>query len=59
MTNFSYTMRMAKEEYPVTTGVRFLRENKIPFIPRLYAYEEKGGNKTLRRRTANGRTFHR
>ncbi len=34
---------MAKEEYPTTTGVRFLREKGIAFIPRLYAYEEHGG----------------
>jgi len=30
-------------DYPITAGVRFLRERKIPFEPRLYDYEEHGG----------------
>ena len=34
---------MAKEKYPVTTAIRALREEKIPFTEHLYAYEEKGG----------------
>jgi Cys-tRNA(Pro) deacylase len=34
---------MATIDYPITPGVRFLRELKIPFLPHLYAYEPKGG----------------
>ena len=34
---------MAKQDYPVTTAVRFLREKNIPFTPHLYTYEEHGG----------------
>ena len=30
-------------DYPVTPAVRFLRENKIEFVPRHYDYVEKGG----------------
>ena len=31
--------------YPITTAIRFLKENRIAFIPRFYAYEERGGTK--------------
>jgi len=34
---------MAKEDYPVTSGVRFLRQRKVDFTPRLYDYQEHGG----------------
>lgn len=34
---------MAKEKNPVTPAVRLLRQEKVDFVPRLYAYEEKGG----------------
>jgi Cys-tRNA(Pro) deacylase len=34
---------MPKEDYPMTSAVRFLREKKIPFAPFLYRYEEHGG----------------
>ena len=34
---------MLKEDYPITSAVRFLREKKITFIPFLYRYEEHGG----------------
>jgi len=34
---------MAKEKFPVTAAVRFLRNHKIPFEGHLYEYEEKGG----------------
>jgi Cys-tRNA(Pro) deacylase len=34
---------MAKTDYPITQGVRFLRDKKISFEPHLYEYEEKGG----------------
>ncbi len=30
-------------EFPVTPAVRFLREKKVEFVPRLYDYVEKGG----------------
>lgn len=31
------------EDYPITSAIRFLRNNKIPFVPHLYDYIEKGG----------------
>jgi Cys-tRNA(Pro) deacylase len=34
---------MAKDDYPITPAVRFLREKKIAFVPFLYNYEEHGG----------------
>jgi Cys-tRNA(Pro) deacylase len=34
---------MIKEDHPITTAVRFLRDKKIDFIPYLYNYEEHGG----------------
>jgi Cys-tRNA(Pro) deacylase len=36
---------MSREDYPVTTGVRFLRGQGIDFVPHLYTYEEHGGTK--------------
>lgn len=30
-------------DFPVTQAVRYLRENKVEFVPRLYDYVEKGG----------------
>ncbi|HOW99359.1 MAG TPA: aminoacyl-tRNA deacylase [Deltaproteobacteria bacterium] len=33
----------SKVDYPITQAVRFLRANSIPFIPRLYPYEDHGG----------------
>lgn len=30
-------------DHPVTPAVRFLREKKVEFVPRLYDYVEKGG----------------
>ena len=30
-------------DFPVTQAVRFLREKKVEFVPRLYDYVEKGG----------------
>lgn len=32
-----------KMDYPITPAVRFLRDKKVDFIPRLYNYVEKGG----------------
>lgn len=34
---------MSKADYPITTGVRFLRDHKIEFTPRPYDYEQHGG----------------
>jgi Cys-tRNA(Pro) deacylase len=36
---------MAKQDYPITQAVRFLRDQKIAFEPHLYDYEEKGGTR--------------
>ncbi len=36
-------------DYPVTTGVRFLRAKKIEFQPHLYKYEEHGGTERASR----------
>lgn len=36
---------MGKPEYPITPGVRYLREKSVSFIPHLYEYEEHGGTK--------------
>jgi Cys-tRNA(Pro) deacylase len=36
---------MSKPDFPVTPGVRFLRDHGISFIPHLYSYEEHGGTK--------------
>jgi Cys-tRNA(Pro) deacylase len=32
-------------EYPITPAVRFLREKRVEFVPRLYDYVEKGGTR--------------
>ena len=32
-------------DHPITPAVRFLREKKIHFVPRLYEYVEKGGTR--------------
>jgi len=34
---------MAKEEYPITQAVRFLREKKIDFTAHLYPFADHGG----------------
>lgn len=36
---------MGKDEYPITQAVRFLRANKIAFVPRLYPYVDHGGTR--------------
>ena len=36
---------MSKEDYPVTTAIRELRENKVAFIPHFYNYIEHGGTR--------------
>ncbi len=38
-------MASKEPDYPITTGVRFLRAKKIEFRPHLYAYEEHGGTR--------------
>jgi Cys-tRNA(Pro) deacylase len=40
---------LAKEKFPITAAVRFLRENGVDFIERPYQYEEKGGTETSAR----------
>ena len=32
-------------DYPVTPAIRFLRDNKIDFVPHIYDYVEKGGTR--------------
>lgn len=32
-------------DYPITAAVRFLRDKKVDFVPRLYDYVEKGGTR--------------
>lgn len=34
---------MAKENYPITPAIRYLRQKAQSFIPYLFEYEEKGG----------------
>jgi len=36
---------MGKTDYPVTTAIRFLRDNRVEFKPHLYTYEDRGGTK--------------
>jgi Cys-tRNA(Pro) deacylase len=36
---------MGKPDYPVTTAIRFLRDNRVPFKPHLYTFEDRGGTK--------------
>jgi Cys-tRNA(Pro) deacylase len=36
---------MSKQDYPVTPGVRFLREHHVAFEPHQYRYEEHGGTR--------------
>jgi Cys-tRNA(Pro) deacylase len=36
-------------QYPVTAAIHFLREHEVPFEPRPYRYEEKGGTKVSSR----------
>jgi len=42
---FLFWRAMSKPDYPVTPGVRFLREKGIGFEPHLYSYEEHGGTR--------------
>ena len=34
---------MPKDKFPATQAVRFLKERNVPFVLRLYRYQEKGG----------------
>ena len=34
---------MPKDKFPTTQALRFLKDRGVPFVPRLYDYEEKGG----------------
>lgn len=40
---------MAKDKTPVTPAVRLLRQEKVDFVPHLYAYEDKGGTEVSAR----------
>ena len=33
---------MAKEKYPITPAIRFLKEHQIAFVPHEYEYKQKG-----------------
>jgi len=37
---------LTKDKFPVTSVIRFLRENQVDFIERPYKYEEHGGTET-------------
>jgi len=36
---------MPKDDYPVTSAIRFLREKKISFTPHIHEYKEHGGTR--------------
>ena len=36
---------MPKDDYPVTSAIRFLREKKISFTPHFHEYKEHGGTR--------------
>jgi len=36
---------MAKEKYPTTAAIRYLKQHKIDYTPQLYTYEDKGGTR--------------
>jgi Cys-tRNA(Pro) deacylase len=36
---------MSRDSYPITAAIRVLRERGVAFVPRLYAYEPKGGTR--------------
>ena len=40
---------LMKDKFPVTSAIRFLRENQAAFIERPYKYEEEGGTETAAR----------
>jgi Cys-tRNA(Pro) deacylase len=40
---------LAREKFPATAAIRFLRENGVDFTERPYQYEEKGGTETSAR----------
>jgi Cys-tRNA(Pro) deacylase len=40
---------MAKDRFPATRAVRFLKNKGITFVLRLYSYEERGGTKVAAR----------
>jgi Cys-tRNA(Pro) deacylase len=43
---------MPKDKFPTTQAVRFLKSKGVPFVPRLYDYEEKGGTGVAARELA-------
>ena len=40
---------MAKDKIPATQAIRVLKEHRIPFVPRLYKYEDRGGTRVSAR----------
>ena len=34
---------MAKQDFPVTQAIRFLRQHSVAYVPHVYEYEERGG----------------
>ena len=40
---------MSRERLPVTAALRVLKEHRVSFIPRPYAYEERGGSRVSSR----------
>lgn len=37
---------LAKDKFPVTPAIRFLKENQVDYIEHPYKYEERGGTET-------------
>ncbi len=42
-TRYRWCFCLISMDYPITPAVRFLRQQKVDFVPRLYDYVEKGG----------------
>jgi Cys-tRNA(Pro) deacylase len=40
---------MPKDKFPATQAVRFLKDKNVPFVLRLYKYQEKGGTEAAAR----------
>jgi Cys-tRNA(Pro) deacylase len=50
MTSFGKEeVRLTKDKFPVTSAIRFLRENRADFTERPYKYEEEGGTEKAAR----------
>lgn len=40
---------MSRDKIPATNAIRFLKQNRVRFVPHSYSYEDKGGTKTSTR----------